>query len=94
VTMPIPTPRELWLLHKWSPLLGYLRRLSETLDARERAVIVSDATEWVSSQVKAPTLGRLASKLSAVMRTPEGVELVREAVLVGDKLVASMEQTP
>jgi hypothetical protein len=90
--MPIPTLSELRTLHEWSPILGYLRRLSATLDARERAVILGDMVEWVSEKVKLPFLERLAAKFAAVLKTPEGVDLVREAVVVGDKIVDSMPQ--
>jgi hypothetical protein len=88
--MPIPTPRELWTLHQWSPLLGYARRLSETLDARERADIVADATEWVAAKLQVPVVARLAARVAAVVRTPEGVELLREAVAVSDKVIDSL----
>ena len=88
--MPLPVVDQLILLHRWSPILGYLRRLSATLDARERAVILGDMVEWVSEKVKLPFLERLAVKFAAVVKTPEGIDLVREAVVVGDKIVDSM----
>lgn len=79
-------------LHAWSPLLGYARRLSTTLDARERAVILGDMAEWISERTATRFDDRLAARLSAVLKTPEGVELVREVVAIVDQIADSLPQ--
>lgn len=92
--MPLPVVEQLRLLHAWSPLLGYLRRLSTTLDSRERAVIIGDLLEWVAEKTASRFDDRLAARLSAVLRTPEGVELVREAVAIADTIADSLPEEP
>jgi len=37
---------------------------------------------------------RLAARLSAVLRTPEGVELVRETVAIADTIADSLPEEP
>lgn len=92
--MPLPTLAELRTLHEWSPLLGYVRRISTTLDARERAVILGDMAEWIAEKTNTRFDDRLASRVAAVLKTPEGVELVREVVAVADEIIDAMPQEP
>lgn len=84
-------PRELIanarLYHEWSPLLGYLRRLSTTLDARDRAAVMADALTWLAAKTQTTLDDRIVARVSAVLRTPEGVELVREVVAVADEIL-------
>jgi hypothetical protein len=92
--MPLPTLSELRMIHAWSPLLGYGRRLRETLDARERAEILAEATEWFASMTKSKLDDRVAKKLAAVFKTQAGVELVDTAVTVVDEILDAMPQEP
>jgi len=92
--MPIPVVDQLRTLHAWSPLLGYLRRISTTLDARERAVVLGDLAEWLAEKTNTKFDDRLASRVAAVLKTPEGVELVREVVAIADQIADTMPQEP
>lgn len=92
--MPLPVVDQLILLHRWSPLLGYLRRLSATLDARERAEVIAEMLEWLAAKTGTPFDDRLASRVGSVLRTPEGVELVREIVAIVDAISDSLPQEP
>jgi hypothetical protein len=90
--MPIPLVDQIRTLHAWSPLLGYLRRISTTLDARDRAVVLGDLAEWLAEKTGTKCDDRLALRFAAVMRTPEGVEFVREIVAIADQIVAIADQ--
>lgn len=90
--MPIPVVDQIRTLHAWSPMLGYLRRISTTLDARERSLILGDMAEWLAEKTATKFDDRLASRLSAVLKTPEGVELVREVVAIVDQIADAMPQ--
>jgi hypothetical protein len=92
--MPLPVVDQLILLHRWSPLLGYLRRLSTTLDARDRAEVIAEMLEWLADKTGSRLDDRLAARLSAVLRTPEGVELVRETVAIADTIADSLPEEP
>jgi len=88
--MPIQTLSELRTLHEWSPILGYGRRLRDTLDARERAEILAEAAEWFASKTQSKLDDRVAKKLAAVFKTQAGVELVDTALTVVDEILDSM----
>lgn len=88
--MPLPTPREIRTIIEWSPLLGYARRLRDTLDARERAEILAEAAEWLSSKTESSLDDRIAKKLTAVFKTQAGVELVDTIVNVVDEFLDAM----
>lgn len=90
--MPIPVVDQIRTLHAWSPMLGYLRRISTTLDARERSLILGDMAEWLAEKTATKFDDRLASRLAAVLKTPEGVELVREVVAIVDQIADAMPQ--
>jgi hypothetical protein len=90
--MPIPLVDQIRTLHAWSPLVGYLRRISDTLDARERAVVLGDLAEWLAEKTGTKFDDRLASRFAAVLKTPEGVELVREVVSIVDQIIEAMPQ--
>jgi hypothetical protein len=90
--MPIPLVDQIRTLHAWSPLVGYLRRISTTLDARERAVVLGDLAEWLAEKTGTKFDDRLALRFAAVLKTPEGVELVREVVSIVDQIADAMPQ--
>jgi hypothetical protein len=81
------------LLHEWSPLLGYLRRLSKTLDARDRALVITDLAEWLASKTATRIDDRLVSRMAAVVKTPEGEALVRDLVALADAFLDSLPET-
>jgi len=88
--MPLPTPRDIRTIIEWSPLLGYARRLRDTLDARERAEIIAEAGEWLTAKTETKLDDRIAKKLSAVFKTQAGVELVDVALKVFDDFLDHM----
>jgi hypothetical protein len=88
--MPLPTPRDIRTIIEWSPLLGYGRRLRDTLDARERAEIFAEALEWLASKTQSKLDDRIAKKLTNVFKTAAGVELVDTAISVIDEILDAM----
>lgn len=84
--MPVAIVEQIRLLHEWSPLLGYGRRLGATLDARERAAVIGEMLKWLALKTRTTLDDRIAADIAAVLRTPEGVTLVRDLVSLGDAL--------
>jgi hypothetical protein len=81
------------LLREWSPLIGYGRRLAATLDARERAVIIGDLLEWLAEKTQTRFDDRLATRVAAILKTPEGTDLVRELLAIADALNDNAQET-
>ena len=78
--------KQVRLLHEWSPLIGYGRRLAATLDAGERAVIIGDFLEWLAEKTQTRFDDRLATRVAAILKTPEGTDLIRELLAIADAL--------
>lgn len=81
------------LLHEWSPLIGYARRLTATLDAGERSVIIGDLLEWLAEKTQTNFDDRVATRVSAILKTPEGTDLVRELLAIADTLNDKAQET-
>ena len=81
------------LLHEWSPLIGYGRRLTSTLDAGERSVIIGDLLEWLAEKTQTNFDDRVATRVSAILKTPEGTDLVRELLAIADTLNDKAQET-
>lgn len=77
------------LLHEWSPLLGYGRKLSATLDARERSLVIAEMVAWLATKTETTLDDRIVSRIAAILRTPEGEALVRDLVAIGDSIADS-----
>lgn len=65
------------LLQTWAPLIGYGQRFVQTADPYAKAVIVSEAAEWVASKTDAKLDDQLVKYLSDILKTPQGESLVR-----------------
>jgi hypothetical protein len=65
------------LLQKYSPLVNYARAFVGEVDPYKKSLIVADACEWVAQQTDAQLDNQLVRKISDVLRTKEGEELVR-----------------
>jgi hypothetical protein len=73
-------------LREWSPLLGYARRYAAAADAAAQAQVIADGLEWAASRTAGRLDDRLAARIGAVLRTPQGADLVREILAVLDSL--------
>ena len=69
------------LLQRYAPLVGYARDFVTALDPYKKALIVSDACEWVASQTQAKADDQLVRHLAEVLKTKEGEALVRWCLL-------------
>lgn len=69
--------QQLALLQAWAPLIGYGQRFVQTADPYAKAVIVSEAAEWVASKTDAKLDDQLVKYLSDILKTPQGEALVR-----------------
>jgi hypothetical protein len=69
--------QQLQLLSAWSPLIGYGQRFVNTADPYAKAVIVSEAAEWMASKTDAKVDDQLVKLLADILKTPQGEALVR-----------------
>lgn len=73
--------QQLQLLSAWSPLIGFGQRFVNTTDPYAKAVIVSDAAEWMASKTDAKVDDQLVKLLGDILKTPQGESLVRWCLL-------------
>lgn len=73
--------QQLQLLSAWSPLIGYGQRFVNTADPYAKAVIVSEAAEWMASKTDAKVDDQLVKLLGDILKTPQGESLVRFLLL-------------
>jgi hypothetical protein len=69
--------QQLQLLSAWSPLIGYGQRFVNTPDPYAKAVIVSEAAEWMASKTDTKVDDQLVKMLGDILKTPQGEALVR-----------------
>ena len=78
---------KLKLLAEWSPLLTFAQRLAGEDDMHAKAVIVTEAMEWVASRTEVEWDDELASHISDILVSEEGeafVRLILERMQVSD----------
>ena len=68
---------KLRLLAEWSPLISFLQRFAEESDIHSKAVIVSEAAEWIASRTELEWEDELVEHLADILRSEEGEALVR-----------------
>ena len=73
--------QQLALLQAWAPLIGYAQRFVQTVDPYAKAVVISEAAEWVASKTNAKADDQLVKMLADILRTPQGEALVRFLLL-------------
>lgn len=69
------------LLQKYAPLVGYGRAFVNEMDPYKKALIVSEACEWIASQTQAQVDDQVVRLIADVLRTKEGESLVRWCLL-------------
>lgn len=65
------------LLQTWSPLIQFAQKFVSTNDPFAKALVVSEAAEWLASKTDSTADDQLVRHVSALLRTKEGEELVR-----------------
>lgn len=68
---------KLRLLAEWSPIISYLQRLAEESDIHAKAVIISEAAEWLATRTEIEWDDELVDHISDILRSEEGEALVR-----------------
>lgn len=68
---------KLRLLAEWSPIISYLQRLAEESDIHAKAVIISEAAEWLAARTEVEWDDELVDHVSDILRSEEGEALVR-----------------
>lgn len=65
------------LLQTWHPLITFGQQFVSTNDPYAKALVVSEAAEWLASKTDAVADDQLVRHVAAVLKTPEGERLVR-----------------
>lgn len=73
--------QQIALLQAWAPLIGFGQRFVNAADPYAKAVVVSEACEWVASKTDATLDDQLVKHLAAILKTKEGEALVRFLLL-------------
>jgi hypothetical protein len=68
---------KLRLLAEWSPVISYLRRLAEEQDIHAKAVIVSEAAEWIAGRTELEWDDELVEHVADIIRSEEGEAFIR-----------------
>lgn len=84
--MPAGMLEQIRVLRDWAPAIGYARRYAAAVNEADRAVVIADALEWAASRTAGRLDDRLASRVAAVLRSPQGVALVSEILSVVDSI--------
>jgi hypothetical protein len=73
--------QQLQLLSAWSPLIGFGQRFVNAPDPYAKAVIVSEAAEWMASKTDAKVDDQLVKLFADILKTSQGEALVRFLLL-------------
>ena len=65
------------LLAEWSPLISILRSIVAEKDVGRQSLLVMDALEWLAAKSKNKLDDELARLVAAIVRTPEGIAMIK-----------------
>ena len=68
---------KLRLLAEYAPMISFLQRFAEESDIHRKAVIVTEAAEWIASRTELEWDDELVEHLADILRSEEGEALVR-----------------
>ena len=68
---------KLRLLAEYAPMISFLQRFAEEGDIHRKAVIVTEAAEWIASRTELEWDDELVEHLADILRSEEGEALVR-----------------
>jgi hypothetical protein len=77
------------LVNQWMPVLGFGQRWLAEQDAAKRSLIVADLAEWLASKTETRLDDQLVDHVAAILKTPEGEDLVRFVVSFGEAAAAA-----
>ena len=64
------------IIQEWSPVATYIQAFLSAKDVNDKALVVSDAAEWLSAKTQTKLDDELVSHVSAILRSTEGEELL------------------
>jgi len=68
---------KLRLIGEWSPALAILQQYAAESDPHKKTLVVMDGLEFLASKTDTKLDDGLVTRLDAVLRTPQGEDLVR-----------------
>lgn len=80
--------QQLALLQKFAPLVGFAQKFASTVDPFQRSLVVADCCEWLASHTGSTLDDELVKHLAAVLRTPQGEDLVRWVLTKAEEMKA------
>lgn len=69
------------ILQEWAPAATYIQAFLGEHDPHRKAVIVSDACEWLASKSSTKVDDELVSHLTAMLKSPQGEAFLRWVIL-------------
>jgi len=79
---------KLLLIQAWAPLLTFAQQFVGTPDPYAKSVVVTECCEWLASKTDSGLDDELVKHLAAILKTPEGENLVRWVVVKAQGLKA------
>lgn len=79
---------KLRLIGEWSPVLAIAQDYMGEADPHKRTLIILDAVEFLASKTDTKVDDGLVSRLEAVLKTPQGEDLVRYVISEVAKVTA------
>ena len=71
---------KLRLIGEWSPILAILQQYASEPDIHKKTLVVMDAVEFLASKTETKLDDGIVTRLEAVLKTPQGEDLVRYVV--------------
>jgi hypothetical protein len=64
------------IVQEWAPVATYIQAFLTAKSVNDKAIIVSDAAEWLSAKTQTKFDDELVSHVSAILRSKEGEEFL------------------
>jgi len=71
---------KLRLIGEWSPVLAILQQYASETDPHKKVLVVMDAVEFLASKTETKLDDGVVTRLEAVLKTPQGEDLVRYVI--------------
>jgi hypothetical protein len=69
------------IIQEWAPVATYIQAFLAAKDVNDKAIVVSDAAEWLSAKTQTKLDDEFVSHVSAILRSPQGEDFLRWVVV-------------
>ena len=68
------------IIQEWSPIATYIQAFLSAKDVNDKAIVVSDAAEWLSSKTQTKFDDELVDHVASILKSPQGEDFLRWVV--------------